>query len=66
MYIYENIYIYVHKYMYTKDKIQDKATVNEIWQHHLNFENKMKFVRIHIRVKWSLEELYTYKSISCE
>lgn len=56
----------MQKYMYTKDKIQDKATVNEIWQHHLNFENKMKVVRIYIRVKWSLEELYTYKNISCE
>ena len=35
-------------------------------QHRLNFENKMKVVRIYIRVKWSLEELYTYKNISCE
>ena len=52
--------------MYTKDKIQDNATVNEIWQHHLNFENEMKVARIYIRVKWSIEELYTYKNISCE
>ena len=37
------IYIYMHKYMYTKDKIQDKAKVNEIWQESNNGATSFEF-----------------------